>query len=305
MTFTAFFLITSSILMHSLWHFLCKSSGKPSVAFFALFSSSLALTVMPLALLSGVVPEIPLKVWKFLLIGSAAGAICDLGLMLAYKYADISLAYPVARALPVFMTLLTTAFFGWGKPLTTVAGVGMTGIFSGCIIMAFSNSSPDKSVREKLLFLKKALPGILIAAAGTTVYTISDSFGVQAILAEFPDHNRFLTCGAYSFCRELPVTAFMWLGCGVCCLLKREQGVLRGLACSYHSYVAGISAALAYLLVLLAMNFVTNVSFVQAFRQMSLPVGALLGYIILKEKVTGMRWLGLALILLGLIMCVI
>ena len=38
----AFGLVAASIFMHSLWHFLCKSSGKPSMAFFALFSTSLA-----------------------------------------------------------------------------------------------------------------------------------------------------------------------------------------------------------------------------------------------------------------------
>ena len=69
--------------------------------------------------------------------------------------------------------------------------------------------------------------------------------------------------------------------------------------------MAGIFAALAYLLVLVAMNHVSNVSFVQAFQQLSLPVSAALGFVILKEKVTILRIISLALIMAGLIMCVI
>ena len=59
-------------------------------------------------------------------------------------------------------------------------------------------------------------------------------------------------------------------------------------------------AALAYVLILVAMNYVTNVSFVQAFRQLSLPLSAFLGFLILKEKISILRWIGLFLIMSGL-----
>ena len=72
-----------------------------------------------------------------------------------------------------------------------------------------------------------------------------------------------------------------------------------------HPYTAGVAAALAYLLVLIAMNHVSNVSFVQAFRQLSLPLSALLGFVILKEKVTTLRLVALFVIMAGLILSVI
>jgi drug/metabolite transporter (DMT)-like permease len=94
----------------------------------------------------------------------------------------------------------------------------------------------------------------------------------------------------------------MWLGVGLRQFQGRDKGVLRQLAKVYHPYLAGVFAALAYVLILIAMNFVSNVSFVQAFRQLSLPLSALLGYLILKEKVTPLRWLGLLLIMGGLVL---
>ena len=77
------------------------------------------------------------------------------------------------------------------------------------------------------------------------------------------------------------------------------------MAMKYHPYVAGVFAALAYVLILLSMNYVTNVSFVQAFRQLSLPIGALLGSLILKEKITRIRWIALLLIMAGLLVSIL
>jgi drug/metabolite transporter (DMT)-like permease len=178
-------------------------------------------------------------------------------------------------------------------------------IFAGCVIMAFSNNVKDKTWREKLSFLKKGLPGIMIAAVGTTLYTIVDSYGVRGIMEFAPDQNKLLLAGTYSCIRESSVVVLMWGCVGLCSLRKKEPGALSSLLRSYHSYLAGAMAALAYVLILLAMNYVTNVSFVQAFRQLSLPIGMLMGYFLLKEKVTLNRWIALILIMTGLILCIL
>ena len=301
----AFGLIVLSIFMHSLWHFLCKSSGKSSMAFFALFSSSLFLTMLPFALCSGLLPSFPLHVLKFAVCGALSGAVCNVGLMLAYRYCDISLAYPMARALPVFLTMVATVAFGWGKPLTGFAIIGMIIIFSGCLTMAFSENSTAKTMKEKLIFLKRGLVGILIAACATTSYTIIDKYGIDAIMKFAPDTNKLLVAGTYSCVREMTAMICMWLIVAVQTIAGKEKGVLRALMKQYHPYVAGIFAALAYVLILVAMNYVTNVSFVQAFRQLSLPLSAFLGYLILKEKITPVRWIGLALIMAGLVLSVL
>ena len=305
MSWIAFFLIAASIAMHSLWHFLCKSSGKSSWAFFALFSTSLFLTMLPFALSSGILFKLDSQTLKFALTSSVVAWLGDLGLMLAYKYSDISLAYPMARALPVFLTMLGTMVFGWGKELGKLAIVGMLIIFAGCMLMAFSNSNSAKTFREKLAFVKKGLPGILLAAFATTAYTISDSFGVRSIMENFPECNKILAAGTYSCIREFPVTVALWCGAGFLAISKKDNGDLKALARFYHPYAAGVFAALAYVLILISMNYVSNVSFVQSFRQLSLPLSALLGYFILKEKITRSRWLALVLIMAGLLLSVL
>lgn len=305
MTFTAFILIFISLLLHSLWHFLCKSSGKASMSFFALFSTALFLTVFSVGIWSGLIGRIPWYIFKFAVIGAACGVFCDLGLIWAYRNSDISLAYPMARALPVFFTMIITCLFSWGKALSALAVVGMLIIFAGCIFMSFSGGSTECSLREKFMSMRKGLLGILIAALGTTGYTISDSFGIRYIMEFAGERNTFLTAAAYSSCREIVATVSLWVIVLICQCCKWEKGLLKKLVKTAHPYMAGFAAALAYLLVLVAMFHVTNVSFVQAFRQLSLPVSAALGFIFLKEKISALRLISLAMIMAGLILCVI
>ena len=62
MTFFAFLLITGSVLLHALWHFISKSSH-PTVVFFIPVSAAVVLTGLPLLLLSGIRPwELPASV---------------------------------------------------------------------------------------------------------------------------------------------------------------------------------------------------------------------------------------------------
>lgn len=307
MTFTAFFLILTSIVMHSLWHFLSKSSGKPSFAFFSIFSFSLFCSVLPLGLMSGLMLKIPFSLLKYCIAGGLFGTVCDFGLIYAYKYSDISLAYPMARALPVFFTMMATALFGWGSRLSWIAITGMMIIFSGCLLMALSNNHAEMSRQDKMRFIRKGLPGILLAALCTTGYTIVDSFGIKMMMdfAAENNVNNVFAAGAYSCAREIPATISLTLCAAVCRVFGRDRGAFTSLAKSYHPYCAGFFAAGAYFLVLLAMNYVENVSFVQSFRQLSLPFSAFLGWYILKEKITVVRWIALVMIMAGLLICIV
>jgi len=274
------------------------------MAFFALFSTSLFLTVFCCGVWSGIMFSLPWSVLQYAVLGALFGFAGDIGLIWAYRYSDISLAYPMARALPVFFTMLVTALFHWGKPLSPLAIIGMLIIFAGCICMSFSNSGNQMNLREKLHAMRKGLAGIMLAAVSTTGYTIVDSFGIKKIMEFAGCGNPILTAATYSANREITVTLLLWLSVLFCRWRNWEKGQLKSLIKSQHAYTAGFAAALAYLLVLVAMNYVSNVSFVQAFRQLSLPVSAALGFILLKEKISALRLIALTMIMVGLIICV-
>ena len=91
--------------------------------------------MLPFALCSGILFKLDEQTLRFALISSVVAGLGDLGLMLAYKYSDISLAYPMARALPVFLTMAGCVIFDWGKSLGTLAITGMLIIFAGCMLI--------------------------------------------------------------------------------------------------------------------------------------------------------------------------
>ena len=62
----------------------------------------------------------------------------------------------------------------------------------------------------------------------------------------------------------------------------------------------GIASTTAYALILAAMQFVTSVTYIQAFRQLSLPIGVFAGVFLLHERCPLPKIVGTALIVAGL-----
>jgi drug/metabolite transporter (DMT)-like permease len=83
---------------------------------------------------------------------------------------------------------------------------------------------------------------------------------------------------------------------------SRERRYLNEVLNDYKgaAVITGIGIYLTYGLVLASMNFVTNVSYVAAFRQLSIPLGALFGMVLLKEPRYAPKVIGVVLIFLGL-----
>ena len=295
MTFFAFLLITGSVLLHALWHFISKSSH-PTVVFFIPVSAAVVLTGLPLLLLSGIRPwELPASVLLCVLGGGLFGVLGDIGLSYAYRFADISQAYPMARALPVLLTALVTWLCGFGKPLTAWAAAGMGIIFAGCIWLPLANA-------EKLnwkAFCNKGMFGIILAAIATTGYTITDSFGIQNLLRHAPEAGQLCGAGTYSCMREMTLLSGLLIY--LVCFERKSLPALPRELSRIKPYITGLFASSAYIMILLAMAHVTNVSYVQAFRQLSLPIGVLLGVLVLKEKISIFKLAAIGLILSGLL----
>ena len=298
MSLTAFILILSSVVLHALWHFMVKQSKSSMTMMLPVSFANLIMTLC-FALTSGVsFTEIPGAVFLMALGGGASGVICNLGLVKAYRLSDVSLAYPLARALPVLFTMALTAVLGIGKPLTLTGVIAMFIIFAGCVIMPMPDFSKFK-VRE---YLNKSFPYIIIAALGTTGYTIFDSIGVKLFLKTFPELPVWHGSLTYANLRETSLFVIMFVSLAICYRFRiPDLDSFKNI----RFYCTGIFAGLAYALVLAAMPYVSNVSFVQAFRQLSLPVGMLFGVIFLKEKCSSPRIVGVVLTLAGLMLSVV
>ena len=93
--------------------------------------------------------------------------------------------------------------------------------------------------------------------------------------------------------REYPTQAFY--------LVTRVIGVVLK-TYKKSAAITGIGIFLTYTIVLVSMNYVSNVSYVAALRQLSIPIGALMGIVLLKEPPFLPKLIGIGTIFIGLVL---
>ena len=299
MNFTAFFFIVVSAVLHASWNLLAKKS-RMSLAFYTVICSTAALIWLHTQLWNPVC--LGTISWKVLLLmgcSVASDVIYCLGLIRAYRKLEMSTAYPMMRSLPLIFTALITSFAGLGKPLTLIAVAGMFVVFCGCLLMPMAKLSDFRLSN----YFNKNILYLIIVAGGTTGYTIFDSQAQKVLMETFSHLSKPVISIGYYSSRGVMLSVTLW----ICALLSAEDraAMLRFWKERIWTPVwAGAFASLSYVLVLLAMNYVTNVSFVQAFRQMGLVFAMIAGIVILKERCTLPKILGCLLIVSGLILSV-
>ena len=299
MSITAFVLIFLSAGLHASWNLIAKRSHM-NLAFYSL------LDVVAVLMGAWIWFKLPLNVsalaptFYLALTGSALGElIYCIGLIMAYRNMDMSAAYPMMRSLPLVFTALLTALLGVGKPLSLVTQIGMATVFAGCVVMPLDKFSDFRIAN----YLDKKIVFVLMAALGTTVYTICDSEAQRVMSSCAPEVSETMISCTYYELRHLAVlipvgTLALAIPTGRSDMAALFRGGIGA------AVLAGILSGLTYMLVLLAMNYVSNVSYVQAFRQLGLVIGMLEGFFILKERCTLTRILGIVLIVSGLVMTV-
>ena len=293
MTIVALLLIIISAGFHATWNFLSKA-GTPSCAYFFLTTLSATLLTLPFSIFGPVdYLALPPKFWMFVFFSVMCEIAYVLSLANGYRKAEISFFYPMARSLPVIFTFILSSILGVGKELSCAAMVGMVMVTCGCLVLPIQSFSKIK-IKD---YINSTMPFVLLGACGTTGYTMFDSAACNFLYKE--GANKMLTALGYLGIIEVGILIGSLV---ILAISKKERELIRKLRSEKSPYLAGAFSVAAYGLVLVAMGMVSNVSFIQAFRQLSLPIGVALGIIILKEKLTLPKMLGVAMLLTGLIL---
>jgi multidrug transporter EmrE-like cation transporter len=115
---------------------LSANGAVPSLAFFFVTAVFAALTISPILLIHRtVLTRVPTAVWWLVLATGMAQMVYFFGLAGAYRRGDISLAYPLARALPVLLVAVISLRWGNGGQIGPLGLLGMALITIGCIIL--------------------------------------------------------------------------------------------------------------------------------------------------------------------------
>lgn len=299
MTATAAILLVISAAIHAGWNTLGKRH-KATAGFMLLANTLGSLLLLPALLVYGrAMAAFPAQVWAYLALTGLFQAVYYVGLANAYRCGDLSIAYPLLRATPVLIVTALTALLGQGEPLGLRAWAGMLLVVVSCMVLPMQRRA---DFRLKSYWNRVSLFALL-AALGTVGYSLIDSEALKlARAATAPLPGPGVTA-VYALLEGL--ASSLWLGvylaasrgfraAGDSDLLS--PGVIR------QALQVGVGIYAAYTLVLVAMGFVTNVSYVVAFRQLSIPLGALLGMTVLREPRPLLRLAGIAGVFSGLVL---
>ncbi len=299
MTTVAIALLIASATIHACWNLLGKREDAPTEFF--LLANSFGWIILGLFM----VPFLHLVVWfrsdiwVYLVLTGLFQAVYYWGLASAYRAGQMSVVYPMARSIPVVLVLLFNLAIGRSGQLSLFAVVGMVLVAVGGLALPVGRWS-EWHWRD---YIKPASLFALMAAVGTAGYSIVDDAALRSLHTQLDARasNTVLTL-VYAVMEGVFSSAWlllMLLASGQLKLKRSEPVDWRYIR---SSAVAGIGVFAAYGLVLVAMGFARNVSYVVAFRQLSIPIGATLGIVVLKEKAHIPKLVGIGVMLAGLVM---
>lgn len=300
MSLTAIFIVLLSALTHASWNLFGKSVS-PSGAFFWHSTFWGGLLSLPVLLWYwDVLSLFTVDIWWLIVLTGLFQALYLSTLAAAYRYGDMSVVYPMARSSPLIILLVGALFLGTADQITFLAVLGIVLIVGGCVIL------PMRYMRSfnRSNYINLATLFALLAALSTAGYSLVDDRATRQI-RELPQ----LVIGsgevALLFVILQAWSALIWLSIGVFCQSKERQ-LMSTLFANWRSTMAAGALILAtYALVVWAMAYTDDVSYVVAFRQISIPIGVVLGWLFLKESMHGPKIIGTGIILLGLFLVVL
>ena len=298
MTTTAAILLILSAFTHAGWNFISKKEH-PTQAFYLVANTIGVFFILPLLFLYlDLLPYVPLSVWIIAVLSGLFLAGYLEALAGAYRAGDISIAYPLARSLPVIFVFLLSIVLGSGQSLNIGFVAGILIIVAGCIILPWKTFGDFNLGDYKNLCCFMAL----LAAAGIAAYTVADDIALRH-LRELPGNPMNPVEGTLLYMVLEGISCSIWQSLFVL-LSRRERRLMPDVLKSYKGAAAltGIGIYLGWGMVLVSMNYVTNVSYVAAFRQLSIPLGALFGMAFLKEPRYRPKLIGIAAIFVGLVL---
>lgn len=269
MSTAAFLLVLGSAVLHASWNLLIKASGDRLVSAAGQVALG-ALAFSPVLLFTG----IPWGALPWVALSAVIHLLYGLSLVAAYERGDLSAVYPIARGTaPALVTIGAAILFG--DEIGLAGGIAVGLIVGGIVAIGLTGARHGAGWA--------VTTGLFITAYtlvdGQAVRDLESAVGYTALLAV---GNGLLYVAA--------VTAVRGLG-----------GVRRGIRDDWWRQLLGGSASvLAYMLVLAAARL-APLGLVSAVRETSVIIGALAGWLILREPLGGRRLAAATSIAVGLV----
>ena len=272
MSFLALTLLLAAAAIHAGWNALVKTNTDRlhSIAILALFSAVAALPLIPF------VPVPARESWPYLCASSGIQVFYCFALVRAYNHGDLASVYPIARgSAPVIVTIGAAVFARELPDLYGVLGIGL--VSSGILALSLGQNRPTGTAIGAAL-----MTGMFIAS-----YTIVDGIGVRVAGDAI----------GYAVWQALIAGTLITLAY---IAVRRRPPHMPGGKPGAMLALAGALSALAYGISVWAMSQAA-MGEVSAVRETSILFAALFGALLLKEKLSWQKVVGILAVTSGVI----
>ena len=264
----AFGLALAAAVLHAVWNLLLARARDPESA----TAVALLAAVLAFAPVTAATFDAERAVWPFVVVTSMLQLLYFALLATAYRKAELSFVYPVARGVaPVVVLVVSVAVLGHDTSVAQVAGVVLVGL--GVLLVRGLRRPPDPH----------ALPFALGIAAVIASYTLLDKRGIT--------HASPIT---YLELSMIPAAA----GYAIAALVAKGRQAVRS-ELGVSAVVAGLFSFGAYALVLAALERASAAS-VAAVRETSVVIATAFAAVVLREQVSRWRVLGSGIVVCGI-----
>ena len=259
-------------LLHASWNAMVKHGADPlaDLALVALGGSVLAAPLLPF------VPLLPAAAWPYLLLSTLIHVGYYATLVATYRRTDLSIGYPLMRgSAPLLVTLVGILVLG--EHPTPGMWLGIALISGGVVSLAFA--------RGRHTAMWHVVGFALANATMIAAYTLVDAAGARMA------GQAFSYVLWMAFLEGLPFAALVLL-------LRRSAFVDYARERWRSGLIGGGLSALSYGIAVWAMTK-APVGAVSALRETSVVFAFAIGALVLKERLSLQRWIGVAAVLAG------
>ncbi|MBI4671246.1 MAG: EamA family transporter, partial [Chloroflexi bacterium] len=268
MSFFSITLVLISAALHASWNLLVREQRSINM-FMGISIVSTFVLSPPLLLWEMFAPPVLSAVPLNILGGGVCLAVYYTGMTHSYRGGDFTVAYPLARALPVLM--VACAEVALGDAPTPVGWLGIALIALGSLILPLQSLSDLNAAR----YWNRTTVWILMAATSIAAYTVID----RNALRQLPNGLTFAM--RYGVLETLVGGIIYW----VVLRVTRETIVLPArLAAWKLPTLATLFLFGSYSLILWAFQSDDRASYVIGLRQISIVLGVVVGAYVFHER---------------------
>lgn len=271
-----FSLVLFSAFTHASWNYFSKKvSGNLQIVFAGLWVAHLCLLPYSIYItatqgLSGI---------RFILITAVSHILYYICLSKSYRSGDLSTVYPISRGTGIAGTALAAYFFV-GERFSTFGLAGIIAIVSGVLFISLKKRGTGQGVDLKTYLYTFGVGGAII------IQSIFDKMAVAYIdpivYLNFKDGLALLIMSPFVFRQRKTIKEVF---------VKNWR----------YSLIIGFGAVGSYILILIAFQY-GSVGYISALREFAIVIGAILGIVFLKEKMSRGKIIGIIFIVIGLIL---